>query len=314
MRAQNDAGRRTRRRWTAGAVGTTALLVLTGCSAEVQRGWYPGTRDTTNYNAQLTDLWVNSWIAAMVVGLLAWGAMIWCMVAYRRRKNDQGFPKQTAYNVPLETMFTAIPILMVFTLWGFTDRVQTEVDRPVDDSPLTVTVYGKQWSWDFNYSYEQENGEVIEAHYSGIQAQLDGTEGVRDTLPVLYLPNDVPVHFELKSRDVAHSFWIPQFLQKRDMVPGKTNHLYLTPRSWAATTASAPSCAASSTPRCSSTWRSSTRRSSSSASRRWSRVRWAKSTAAIPTTTLTAPGRWSAISRPPAVEVATDDHLRVRNG
>ncbi|MBD4676214.1 cytochrome C oxidase subunit II, partial [Xanthomonas citri pv. citri] len=86
------------------------------------------------------------------------------------------------------------------------------------------------WSWDFNYSYEQENGEVIEAHYSGIQAQLDGTEGVRDTLPVLYLPNDVPVHFELKSRDVAHSFWIPQFLQKRDMVPGKTNHLYLTPQ------------------------------------------------------------------------------------
>ncbi|WP_455709510.1 aa3-type cytochrome oxidase subunit II [Micrococcus luteus] len=230
MRAQNDAGRRTRRRWTAGAVGTTALLVLTGCSAEVQRGWYPGTRDTTNHNAQLTDLWVNSWIAAMVVGLLAWGAMIWCMVAYRRRKNDQGFPKQTAYNVPLETMFTAIPILMVFTLWGFTDRVQTEVDRPVDDSPLTVTVYGKQWSWDFNYSYEQEDGEVIEAHYSGIQAQLDGTEGVRDTLPVLYLPNDVPVHFELKSRDVAHSFWIPQFLQKRDMVPGKTNHLYLTPQ------------------------------------------------------------------------------------
>ena len=230
MRAQNDAGRRTRRRWTAGAVGTTSLLVLTGCSAEVQRGWYPGTRDTTNHNAQLTDLWVNSWIAAMVVGLLAWGAMIWCMVAYRRRKNDQGFPKQTAYNVPLETMFTAIPILMVFTLWGFTNRVQTEVDRPVDDSPLTVTVYGKQWSWDFNYSYEQENGEVIEAHYSGIHAQLDGTEGVRDTLPVLYLPNDVPVHFELKSRDVAHSFWIPQFLQKRDMVPGKTNHLYLTPQ------------------------------------------------------------------------------------
>lgn len=230
MRAQNDAGRRTRRRWTAGAVGTTALLVLTGCSAEVQRGWYPGTRETTNHNAQLTDLWVNSWIAALVVGLLAWGAMIWCMVAYRRRKNDQGFPKQTAYNLPLETMFTIIPILLVFTLWGFTDRVQTEVDRPVDDSPLTVTVYGKQWSWDFNYSYEQENGEVVEAHYSGIQAQLDGTEGVRDTLPVLYLPNDVPVHFELKSRDVAHSFWIPQFLQKRDMIPGKTNHIYLTPQ------------------------------------------------------------------------------------
>lgn len=225
MRAQNDAGRRTRRRLKSGAVGAAALVVLTGCSAEVQQGWMPGTRETTNHNAELIDLWVNSWIAALVIGLLAWGAMIWCMIAYRRRKNDQGFPKQTAYNVPIETMFTLIPVLLVFTLWGFSDRVQASVDEPIDDSPLTVTVYGKQWSWDFNYEYAGQ-----QAHYSGVQAQLNGEEGVRDTLPTLYLPKDVPVHFELKSRDVAHSFWIPQFLQKRDMIPGKTNHLYLTPQ------------------------------------------------------------------------------------
>ncbi|MDX2340445.1 cytochrome c oxidase subunit II [Micrococcus sp. 2A] len=225
MRAHNDAGRRTRRRLKSGAVGAAALVVLTGCSAEVQQGWMPGTRETTNHNAELIDLWVNSWIAALVIGLLAWGAMIWCMIAYRRRKNDQGFPKQTAYNVPIETMFTLIPVLLVFTLWGFSDRVQASVDEPIDDSPLTVTVYGKQWSWDFNYEYEGQ-----QAHYSGVQAQLNGEEGVRDTLPTLYLPKDVPVHFELKSRDVAHSFWIPQFLQKRDMIPGKTNHLYLTPQ------------------------------------------------------------------------------------
>jgi cytochrome c oxidase subunit II len=227
VRAQNDAGRRTRRTLKAGALGATALLVLTGCSEEVKRGWLPGNNETTNHNEVLTNLWVDSWIAALVIGLVAWAAMIWCMVAYRRRKNDQGFPKQTAYNMPLETMFTVIPLVLVFGLWGFTDRVQTEVDTPVDDSPLTVTVYGKQWAWDFNYEYEGQ-----EAHYSGVQAQLDteGEAGVRDTLPTLYLPVDVPVHFELKSRDVAHSFWIPQFLQKRDMLPGKTNHLYLTPQ------------------------------------------------------------------------------------
>ncbi|OFR90280.1 cytochrome C oxidase subunit II [Micrococcus sp. HMSC067E09] len=227
MRAQNDAGRRTRRMLKAGALGAAATLALTGCSEEVKRGWYPGTNETTNHNEVLTNLWVNSWIAALVIGLVAWAAMIWCMVAYRRRKNDQGFPKQTAYHMPLETMFTVIPLVLVFGLWGFTDRVQTEVDTPVDDSPLTVTVYGKQWAWDFNYEYEGQ-----EAHYMGVQAQLDtdGNAGVQDTLPTLYLPVDVPVHFELKSRDVAHSFWIPQFLQKRDMLPGKTNHLYLTPQ------------------------------------------------------------------------------------
>ncbi|MDY6055424.1 cytochrome c oxidase subunit II [Micrococcus sp.] len=230
MRAQNDAGRRTRRRLQGAALGATALLALTGCSAEVQRGWLPGTRETTNHNAQLTDLWVNFWIAALAVGLVAWAAMIWCMIAYRRRKNDVGFPKQTAYNVPVEVMFTLLPVLMVFTLWGFTDRVQTEVDTPVEDSPLTVTVYGKQWSWDFNYEYQRPDGQTVQAHLQGVQAQLNGREGVQQTLPTLYLPEDVPVHFALKSRDVAHSFWIPQFLQKRDMLPGKTNDLYLTPQ------------------------------------------------------------------------------------
>ena len=65
-----------------------------------------------------------------------------------------GYPRQMAYNVPLETLFTVIPIIMVLTLWGFTDRVQRSVDTPVEASPLTVQVYGKQWAWDFNYLSE----------------------------------------------------------------------------------------------------------------------------------------------------------------
>lgn len=225
MRSQNQAGSRGKRLLKGGALATVAALVLTGCSEQVQRGWLPGTRETTNNTAQLTDLWVNSWIAALAVGLAAWGMMLWCMVAYRRRKNEQGYPRQIAYNVPIEAMFTIIPIIMVFTLWGFTDRVQRSVDTPVDDSPLVVSVYGKQWAWDFNYQYEGQ-----EKHYSGVQAQLDGTEGVEETLPTLYLPVNVPVTFELESRDVIHSFWVPAFLQKLDMIPGKTNYLYLTPQ------------------------------------------------------------------------------------
>jgi cytochrome c oxidase subunit 2 len=202
-----------------------AAVVLSGCSEQVQRGWLPGTRETTNHSAELTDLWVNSWIAALIVGLAAWAMMLWCMVAYRRRKNDKGYPRQMAYNVPMETLFTVVPIIMVLTLWGFTDRVQRSVDTPVEDSPLTVEVYGKQWAWDFNYTYDGE-----EKHLAGVQARLDGTDGVEETLPTMYLPVDVPVEFELKSRDVIHSFWVPAFLRKLDMVPGKTNYIYLTPQ------------------------------------------------------------------------------------
>lgn len=225
MRSQNQAGSRGRRLLKGGALAVVAALVLSGCSEQVQRGFLPGTRQTTNQSAELTDLWVNSWIAALIVGLAAWAMMLWCIVAYRRRKQDKGYPRQMAYNVPIETMFTVIPIIMVLTLWGFTDRVQRSVDTPVEDSPLTVQVYGKQWAWDFNYTYQGE-----QRHLAGVQAQLDGTEGVEETLPTLYLPVDVPVEFELKSRDVIHSFWVPAFLRKLDMVPGKSNFMYLTPQ------------------------------------------------------------------------------------
>ncbi|MCY1157186.1 MAG: coxB, partial [Citricoccus sp.] len=224
MRSQNQAGSRGRRLLKGGALAVVAAVVLSGCSEQVQRGWLPGTRETTNQSAQLTDLWVNSWIAALIVGLAAWAMMLWCMVAYRRRKNDKGYPRQLAYNVPLETLFTVIPIIMVLTLWGFTDRVQRSVDTPVEDSPLTVQVYGKQWAWDFNYSYDGQ-----EKHLAGVQAQLDGTEGVEETLPTMYLPVDVPVEFELNSRDVIHSFWIPAFLYKQDMIPQRTNTFQVTP-------------------------------------------------------------------------------------
>lgn len=225
VRSQNQAGSHGKRLLQGGALATIGLLVLTACSEQVKRGWLPGSNDTTNHTEELTHLWVGSWIAALVIGVAAWSLMLWCMIAYRRRKEDRGFPRQNAYNVPMETMFTIIPIILVLTLWGFTDRVQRSVDTPVEDSPLTVTVYGKQWAWDFDYEYDGE-----ERHFYGEQAHLDGSEGVEETLPTLYLPVDVPVEFRLKSRDVVHSFWIPAFLQKLDMVPGQTNHMYLTPQ------------------------------------------------------------------------------------
>nr|WP_245324468.1 cytochrome c oxidase subunit II [Nesterenkonia lacusekhoensis] len=205
-----------------------ASLVLTACVAEipdpVRRGWLPGSRGTTSNTAELTDLWVNSWIAALIVGVITWALMLWCMVAYRRRKGETGYPRQLAYNVPLEIMYTLVPLVMVGVLFYYTDEVQRSIDEPHEDPELVVNVVGKQWAWDFNYTY---NGE--ERHYAGTQAHLSGEEGDQQRLPTLYLPVDEEVTFELTSRDVIHSFWIPQFLQKRDMVPGRTTEIHLVP-------------------------------------------------------------------------------------
>lgn len=224
MSSQDRTGsRRTVAKVTAiAAVGT---LLLTGCSEEVQRGWLPNVvKDTTNHTGAIQELWVNSWIASLIIGLLTWGLMLWCIIAYRRRKGDEGYPRQLSYNLPMEIFYTAVPIVIILAFFSFSNSVQHKVDAPVD-SPLVIDVRAKQWAWDFNYKYEGE-----EKYFAGVQAHLDGTEGTKEKLPTLYLPVNVPVTFELNSRDVIHSFWIPAFLQKLDMIPGKTNHIYLTPQ------------------------------------------------------------------------------------
>ncbi len=214
------------------ALAGVALMVLTACAEDhpARRGWLPGERDTTTNTAELTDLWVNSWIAALVVGLITWGLMLWCMVAYRRRKGETGYPRQLAYNVPLEIMYTIVPLVMVAVLFFYTDQVQRSVDEPYEEPDMTIEVYGKQWAWDWNYTYTAEDGTEYEVHDTSTQGHLTGEEGVRDTLPTIYLPVDHDITFELKSRDVIHSFWVPAFLQKRDLVPGRTNYIYLNPQ------------------------------------------------------------------------------------
>ena len=94
---------------------------------------------------------------------------------------------------------------------------------PSSGSPThTVEVIGKQWSWDFNY--------VDEGVYeTGVQAALDGTEGAEERLPTLVLPVDEKVEFVLYARDVNHSFWIPAFYYKLDVIPGRLNSFDATP-------------------------------------------------------------------------------------
>ncbi|WP_181954180.1 cytochrome c oxidase subunit II [Kocuria coralli] len=212
--------RRTRALKLSG-LGAIAVLALTGCSQEVRNGWMPiGDSAPTDNAQQIMDLWVGSWVAALVVGLVAWGLMLWCMVAYRRRKNEVGYPRQVAYHLPLEIFYTIVPIALVVSLFFFSERALTQIIPRHENPDVTIQVIGKQWAWDFNYVDD-------DVYYSGTQAHLntDGAEGVEETLPTLYLPVDSDVEVELSSRDVIHSFWVPAFLEKIDMIPNRTNHM-----------------------------------------------------------------------------------------
>ena len=94
-----------------------------------------------------------------------WGLTIWCIVRYRRKKDDVGLPPQLRYNVPIEILYTIIPVMMVGVLFFFTARDEAVLLDTSAKPDYTINVVGKQWSWDFNYVDDK-------VWDSGIQADL----------------------------------------------------------------------------------------------------------------------------------------------
>ena len=148
--------RQTRRGLTLTGLFVAATVFLSGCASNgtASSGWLPqGTNggEVTNNTGRVTNLWVGTWIAALAVGLIVWGLTVWVMVAYRRKKTDVGLPPQLRYNVPIEMLYTIVPVLMVGVLFYYTARDESAL---LDDSAkpdVTINVVAKQWSWDFNY-------------------------------------------------------------------------------------------------------------------------------------------------------------------
>ena len=210
-------------KWAAVPLAATLLLALTGCTPyELSRGFLPGEPGVTNHTDMIVGLWTGSWIVLWGVGILAWGLMFYAIIVYRRRKGDTSLPPQMRYNNPIETLFTVVPLVMVVGFFAFTADTMAKIEQPVE-SDLHVQVIGKQWSWDFNYL----DNKVFE---TGIQSQFAGEEGSEADLPTLYLPVNTSVEISLTSRDVVHSFWVIDFLYKKDTFPGKTNYMFVTPQ------------------------------------------------------------------------------------
>lgn len=210
-------------RWAAIPIGLVVAIVLAGCTQEQLQGWLPGDADTTNHTSRTIGLWVTSWIVLLAVGILTWGLIIWAAVVYRRRKGQTGLPVQLRYNLPIEIFYTVVPLILVLGFFAFTARDQAEIESPTADPDVQIEVFGKRWAWDFNYVTDN-------AYSTGVQADFrpDGSIDT-DNLPVLVLPVDKSIEIEIQSRDVIHSFWVVDFLYKKDMIPGKSNYMYFTP-------------------------------------------------------------------------------------
>jgi cytochrome c oxidase subunit 2 len=222
-------------RWAALPLGTAAALVLAGCTPTQLHGFLPGFENfdgtqATDQTERISSLWVNSWVVLLGVGIITWGLMGWAMVMYRRRKGDTGLPVQMRYNMPIEAFYTAVPLILIVGFFFFTARDQAEIEAVWENPDVTVSAIGKQWAFDFNY--HGKNADKSDAVWTmGVQAIADANGDLINEaeLPTLWLPVDKKVTIDIQSRDVVHSFYVIDFLYKKDMYIGKDNTWSFTP-------------------------------------------------------------------------------------
>lgn len=182
-------------------------LLLAGCELPSFGAPDPASRE----GSDVLSLWKGFFVAAMVVATIVLGLIAYVAVRFRRRNDD--VPSQKADHIPLEILYTVTPIVIVAILFGFSVAVEQRLAVNHHEPALTVNVTGFQWGWKFEYPLEH--------------ATVLGTGEV--TPPELYLPVGETVRLVLKTTDVNHSFWVPRFLEKRDLIEGVDNVIDITP-------------------------------------------------------------------------------------
>ena len=165
------------------------------------------------------------YLAVLIMGGIVFvgveGFILYAAVRYRRKPDDEQLPPQIHGNTTVEIIWTAIPTVIVLVLFVLSTITLNAVEARSAKPGVTVEATGFQWQWRFRYLDDDGN--------PGNDAVVNGTAA---NPPVMALPIGEPIRVILPSLDVIHSFFVPQFLIKRDVVPvgenGKPNELEFT--------------------------------------------------------------------------------------
>jgi len=130
--------------------------------------------------------------------------MVYSLIVFRKRKGDTSDAEHIEGNTRLEIAWTIIPLFVVVWM-AYIGAQNLAETRRVDPEAMVVQVTGFQWGWTFDYP----------------------DYGI--TSKELYLPVNKQVLLKMTSRDVIHSFWVPEFRVKQDLLPGRITELRITP-------------------------------------------------------------------------------------
>ncbi len=129
--------------------------------------------------------------------------LVYSLIVFRRRKGDTSDAEHMEGNTTLEITWTVIPLMMVIA-FAYLGAYTLGETRVVDPNALVINVTAHQWDWSFDYPEGFSSNE-------------------------LHLPINKQVVLEMQSLDVIHSFWVPEFRIKQDIVPGHTTEYRITP-------------------------------------------------------------------------------------
>jgi cytochrome c oxidase subunit 2 len=159
------------------------------------------------YRLSLVVMGICAVIFLVVAGLLAY-----TIVRYRGKKDDHNEPAQVYGSNRIEIAWTVVPILIVLVLTLATARVVTAIQgKRAEADALQVTVVGHQWWWEIRYPALG----IVTANELHV--------------PLSSAAKPAPTFLTLQSADVAHSFWVPQLAGKTDLIPNRTNTMWIDP-------------------------------------------------------------------------------------
>ena len=198
-----EAGARRRpSRRRAILLAIAAPLLLAGC----QLPSFGAFHGVSKPGSDSYKLWQGFSVAAVIIGGGTFLLILFVVLRYRSKKGKQGdIPKQTQYNLPLEIVYTIAPILVVFGLFAATVVVENQViANPTPKATIDVSAF--QWGWKFQY----------QGHRAVVVGQTTQN-------PTMVMPADQNVRINLRSLDVVHGFYVPQFNFSRYAQPGLLN-------------------------------------------------------------------------------------------
>jgi cytochrome c oxidase subunit 2 len=183
-----------------GGIATAILLPLS-----LSVDWFPSQGSTSADDIDTLYDWLL--IVSVPVFVLVMTVAIYSVIRFRARPGDMGDGEPIHGSARLEVVWVVIPFIMVSALAAYAWITLNDIEEKKRNE-LVVEVTGQQFAW--SYRYKAPNGKPVQASQ-------------------LYLPVNRPVKFEVQTKDVLHSFWIPSFRLKTDAVPGITTDWRATP-------------------------------------------------------------------------------------